>query len=156
MKSERKDSHDANRDPLTGAAGSHPLGTGLGAAAGAIAAGAAIGTVAGPVGTLIGAAAGAVAGGLAGKAVGESMDPTVEDAFWSKHFAGEPYYEHGYTYDDYAPAYRTGYSARTQYAGRPFEEIERELEAHYNGSKGASRLSWDQAKVATRAAWNRF
>ena len=27
------DKHDANRDPLTGAPGAHPIGTGLGAAA---------------------------------------------------------------------------------------------------------------------------
>jgi len=43
---------DANRDPLTGAPGSHPVGTGIGAAAGGVAAGAAAGTLAaGPVGT---------------------------------------------------------------------------------------------------------
>ena len=41
---------DANRDPLTGAPGSHPVGTGLGAVAGGLAAGAAAGTVVGPVG----------------------------------------------------------------------------------------------------------
>ncbi len=54
----------ANRDPITGAPGAHPLGTGIGAAAGGIAAGAAIGAVAGPVGALAGAVVGAVAGGL--------------------------------------------------------------------------------------------
>src|SRR5881394_2140943 len=59
---------DANRDPLTGAPGAHPVGTATGAVAGGIAAGAAAGTVAGPVGTAIGAAVGAVVGGLAGKA----------------------------------------------------------------------------------------
>ena len=52
---------DANRDPITGAPGSHPVGTGMGAAAGG-AAGAAAGTiVAGPVGTVVGAVVGAVA-----------------------------------------------------------------------------------------------
>jgi hypothetical protein len=40
---------DANRDPITGAPGSHPIGTGVGALAGGVAAGAAIGTMAGPV-----------------------------------------------------------------------------------------------------------
>ena len=68
----------ANRDPLTGASGAHPIGTGVGAAAGGIAAGAAVGSVAGPVGTAVGAAVGAVAGGLAGKGVAENIDPTTK------------------------------------------------------------------------------
>jgi len=65
---------DANRDPITGATGSHPVGTGLGAAAGGVAAGAAAGSVAGPLGTVVGAAVGAVLGGLAGKGVAEMVD----------------------------------------------------------------------------------
>ena len=52
---------DANRDPLTGAPGSHPVGTATGAVAGG-AAGAAVGSAAGPVGTVVGAAVGAVVG----------------------------------------------------------------------------------------------
>lgn len=68
----------ANRDPITGTPGAHPVGTGVGALAGGAAAGAAVGTVAGPVGTAIGAAVGAVAGGLAGKGVAEEIDPTVD------------------------------------------------------------------------------
>ena len=43
----------ANLDPITGAPGAHPVGTGIGAAAGGVAAGAAVGSVAGPVGTVI-------------------------------------------------------------------------------------------------------
>lgn len=68
----------ANRDPITGTPGAHPVGTGVGALAGGAAAGAAVGTVAGPVGTAIGAAVGAVAGGLAGKGVAEQVDPTID------------------------------------------------------------------------------
>lgn len=155
MKTEQQDKRDANRDPLTGAPGAHPIGTGVGAAAGGMAAGAAVGTVAGPIGTLVGAAAGAVIGGLAGKAVGEMVDPTVEDAYWRKNYAGESYYQSGLTYDDYAPAYRTGYTGRSQYAGRKFDEVERDLETSYNRSKGTSKLGWDKAKHASRAAWDR-
>src|SRR5260221_4354034 len=81
-KAMHKDKNPANRDPLTGAPGAHPLGTGLGAVAGGAATGAAIGTVAGPVGTAAGIVAGAVVGGLAGKGVAEKVDPTVEDAYW--------------------------------------------------------------------------
>jgi phage tail tape-measure protein len=67
----------ANRDPLSGEPGSHPIGTGIGSAGGA-AAGAAIGgAVAGPAGVLVGGAVGAVAWGATGHAVGEGANPTV-------------------------------------------------------------------------------
>src|SRR5918912_1086497 len=92
---------DMNRDPLSGAPGAHPVGTGVGAAAGGLAAGAAAGTVAGPVGTLVGAAIGAVAGGLAGKGVAEMIDPTAEDAYWQDNYRSRPYYAADYSYDDY-------------------------------------------------------
>ena len=117
---------------------------------------AAAGTVAGPLGTLAGAAAGAILGGLAGKAAAEAIDPTVEDAYWKQNYAGEPYYESSFSYDDYAPAYRTGYNGRTQFAGRKFDDVERDLESSYNRAKGSSKLSWEKAKYATRAAWDRI
>ena len=155
VKTKDQDKSDANRDPISGAPGAHPIGTGLGAAAGGMAAGAAAGTVAGPLGTAAGAAVGAVVGGLAGKAVGEMVDPTVEDAYWRNQYSSEPYYQSGRTYDDYAPAYRTGYTGRVQHAGRTFNEVERNLESSYNSTKGTSKLGWDNAKHATRAAWDR-
>ena len=60
------DRADANRDPITGEPGAHPIGTGAGAAAGG-ATGATVGAIGGPVGAVIGGAVGAVVGGLAGK-----------------------------------------------------------------------------------------
>ena len=78
---------DANLDPLSGAPGAHPVGTGVGAAAGGVVAGALAGTVAGPVGTLVGAAVGAVAGGLAGKGIAEMIDPTAEEAYWRENYS---------------------------------------------------------------------
>jgi hypothetical protein len=150
-----KDVKDANRDPISGAPGSHPVGTGIGAAAGGMAAGAAAGTVAGPVGTVAGAVVGAVIGGLAGKATAEAIDPTVEDAYWREHYTKEPYYVQGTTFDDYAPAYRTGYEGRAAYGTRTFEEVERDLEQKYTQSRGASKLQWDRAKPAALAAWHR-
>lgn len=154
---------DANRDPITGAPGSHPVGTGIGAAAGGLAGGAAagaltgaaMGTAAGPVGTLVGTAAGAIAGGLMGKAAAEHFDPTVEDAYWKGAYNREPYYQSGLTYDDYAPAYRAGYEGRNRYQGKKFDEVEKDLAADYNRAKGSSKLTWENGKSATRAAWDR-
>ncbi len=148
---------DANRDPITGAPGAHPVGVGAGAAVGGAAAGAAVGTVAGPVGTVVGAAVGAVVGGLAGKAVAEKFDPTVEDTYWRENYSSQPYYETGRTYDDYAPAYRAGYEARARYTDRPrtFEEVERDIEADYNSRRAANAMTWDKARHPARAAWDR-
>ena len=82
MKNKTTEVLHPNRDPITGAPGAHPVGTGIGAIAGGAAVGAAIGTVAGPLGTGIGMAAGAIAGGLAGNGIAEKIDPTAEDAYW--------------------------------------------------------------------------
>lgn len=147
---------NANRDPISGAPGAHPIGTGIGAVVGGAAAGAATGTVAGPVGTVIGAAIGAVVGGLAGKGVAESIDPTREGAYWNENFSDRDYVEKGSTFDDYGPAYGYGVSARGQFPGRNFDDVESELAGRWNTSRGASTLNWERARHAARDAWNRI
>ena len=145
----------ANRDPITGAPGAHPVGTGIGAALGGAAAGAATGTVAGPVGTVIGAAVGAIVGGLAGKGVAESIDPTREDAYWRDNYADRPYIEKGSSFDDYGPAYGYGVNSYTRYPGRSFDEVEADLSRGWNTARGKSSLTWNRAKNASRDAWDR-
>ena len=145
---------DSNRDPISGAPGSHPVGTGIGAATGGVAAGALAGTLAaGPVGTVVGAAIGAVAGGLAGKAVAESIDPTVVDTHWRGRYEREPYFEKGMTYDDYSPSYRLGADAGARNAGAKFEDVEHSLANDYERVKGKSRLEWEKAKRAVRSGF---
>jgi hypothetical protein len=154
---DRADAHDpANPDPITGAPGAHPVGTGVGAAAGG-ATGAAIGAVGGPVGAAVGLVAGSIIGGLAGKAGGESVNPTVEDAYWRETHTAQPFGK-SYPYDYYAGAYRTGYEGYTKYgcAGKTFEECEAELQADYARNKGTSNLTWEQARPASQAAWKRL
>lgn len=148
---------DANRDPISGEPGAHPVGTGLGAA-GAGAAGAAIGgAIGGPVGAVAGAVVGAVAGGLAGKGVAESIDPTVEDTYWRDNYANRPYVEQNVDYEEYQPAYRTGYEGYGRYygTGRGFDEVEPELEQHYTTNRGHSNLGWAKAKYAAKDAWDK-
>jgi len=151
---EKQEARDMNRDPISGAPGSHPVGTGLGAAGGA-AAGAAVGSMAGPVGTLVGGTVGAVVGGLAGKAGGEAVNPTAEDTYWRDTYTKEPYYNPSYKYDDYAPAYKLGYMNRANYAGKTYDQAESALRSDWERTKGTSRLAWDDAKHATKAAWHR-
>ncbi len=145
----------ANRDPLTGAPGAHPVGTAAGAVAGGMAAGAAAGTVAGPVGTVVGAAMGAVIGGLAGKGIAESIDPTREDAYWRDNYRSRPY-AGGASYDDFGPAYAYGVSSYSRYPGRRFEEVESDLSRDWDSARGKSSLTWERAKNATRDAWHRL
>jgi phage tail tape-measure protein len=147
---------NANRDPISGTPGAHPIGTGVGAALGGAAAGAATGTVAGPVGTVVGAAIGAVVGGLAGKGVAESIDPTREDAYWRENYKSRPYVSDA-SYDDFGPAYAYGVSSYSMHAGHghDFGDIESDLGRNWDKVRGTSSLSWERAKNATRDAWNR-
>jgi hypothetical protein len=147
---------DANRDPITGAPGAHPVGTGVGAAVGGAATGAAFGSVAGPVGTVAGIIGGAVVGGLAGKGIAEKIDPTREDAYWRENHAQQSY-AGTRTYDDYSEAYRTGYTGYDRYGreGRTFEDSETDLRREYEKNPNASKLGWTDARAAARAAWHR-
>jgi uncharacterized protein (TIGR02271 family) len=153
---------DSNPDPITGAPGSHPVGTGVGAAAGgaagvgaAMAAGAVAGSAVGPVGTAVGAAIGAVAGGLAGKAVAEGVDPTAEDAYWRENYKTRPYVKDK-DYTAYAPAYRLGWESRTSAKYKTFEEAEPELRTRWEREHAKTGLGWDNARHATRDAWERI
>jgi hypothetical protein len=70
--------NEANRDPISGEPGAHPLGTGVGAAGAGSIATVIGGVVGGPIGAVVGAVVGSVAGGLAGKGTAESINPTDE------------------------------------------------------------------------------
>src|SRR4051812_49014907 len=153
----RDDATDSNPDPITGAPGSHPVGTGVGAA-GAGAAGAAIGTaVGGPIGTAVGAVVGAVAGGLAGKGVAGAIGPTAEDAYWRENYKTRPYVTGNTRYDEVAPAYRFGWEARQKHQGKKFEEVEPNLRQDWETTRASTgaNLTWDKAGAAARDAWNR-
>jgi len=156
--SEHKHEPDAKHDPISGESGAHPVGTGIGAA-GAGATGAAIGgAVGGPVGAVVGSVIGAVTGGLVGKGVAESIDPTVEDAYWRQNYVSQPYVEPDRFYEDYQPAYRTGFEGYGRYyeTGKSYDELEPELRRDYETNYDtSSNLSWEKAKYATRDAWHR-
>jgi hypothetical protein len=147
---------DMNRDPISGAPGSHPVGTGVGAAGGATA-GALAGAIFGPIGMLVGGSVGAVAGGLAGKGVAERMDPTAENEYWRENSSTRPYYNRDYDYDnDYSPAYAWGANARTQFGSRDWDDsLEGDLREGWSKNRGESRLDWDNAKHAVRDSWDR-
>ncbi|AFZ11093.1 hypothetical protein Cri9333_0093 [Crinalium epipsammum PCC 9333] len=147
--------HDANRDPISGEPGSHPVGTGLGAA-GAGAMGAAIGgVVGGPIGAVVGSVIGSVAGGLMGKGAAEAVNPTEEETYWKDNYASRPYVEPDTSYDAYQPAYTTGYEGFSRYADtdKTYDEIEPELQSDYEQKYASSGVPWEKAKHAARDAY---
>jgi hypothetical protein len=156
MTKQRRKKPELNRDPITGAPGAHPLGTGAGAAAGGVA-GAALGTaVGGPIGTVLGGTVGAVAGGLAGKGAAELVNPTAEEAFWRANYAHQPYYSKGKSFAYYAPAYRTGWEGYARYSGKRFEDVEGDLRADYDRYRTDRSPEWSEAAQAARSAWDRI
>jgi hypothetical protein len=97
-----------------------------------------------------------VAGGFAGKAIGEEFDPTREEEHWRQNYRSRPYVESGLDYDThYLPAYRYGWEAQRLFPGRSFDEIEPELERDWLCRRLSSTLDWEQARHATRDAWER-
>lgn len=152
---DRVDDNPANRDPLSGQPGAHPVGTGVGAAATGVIT-TAIGATGGPVGALIGAVVGTVIGGLVGKSAAERVNPTVEESYWRDNYRTRPYYQEGRTYEDYEPAFQTGYEGyRRLYGdGRRYEDVETELQRDYEQHHRQNRMPWDDARHATRDAWN--
>lgn len=147
-------SKDANRDPITGEPGAHPVGVGLGTVAGGAVAGAAAGALGGPIGAAVGAVVGGVAGGLAGKGVAEAVDPTAEDAYWRDKFNTRPYYQAGDKYDTYRPAYQFG---RESYArhDRAFEDVEPSLRTDWSKRPDVTVLPWEKAKPAVQDSFER-
>ncbi|MDI9635751.1 YsnF/AvaK domain-containing protein [Oscillatoria amoena NRMC-F 0135] len=149
------DRTDTNPDPISGQPGAHPVGTGIGAAGVGTVGTVVGGVIGGPVGAVVGAAVGAVAGGLVGKGVAEAVNPSIEDEYWRQNYATRSYVTPDETYDNYAPAYRTGYEGYARHAENPktYAEVEPELENTYNQTYGNTALPWDKAKHAARDAY---
>ncbi|HLP84092.1 MAG TPA: PA2169 family four-helix-bundle protein [Phycisphaerales bacterium] len=145
---------DMNRDPITGAPGSHPVGTGTGAAIGATVGGV-VGAIGGPIGVAAGAAIGGVAGGLVGKSTAEAVNPTGEVEYWKTEFANRPYARNA-SWDDFEPAYFASASMYDTYWGKPFEEVEPELQRSWTKNRKNSRLEWIDARNASKDAWDRL
>ena len=146
---------DANRDPMSGEPGAHPVGVAAGSAGGA-AIGAAVGSIAGPVGTALGATIGGIAGAAAGKDLAERIDPTVEDAYWRENYAARAYVEQGSSYDAYRPAYRFGWEGRGRYAELDWAKAEPRLQTDWERQRAGGRLDWNKASPAIKDAWDRL
>jgi hypothetical protein len=86
--------------------------------------------------------------------IDSSLEVLAEDAYWRVAHAFEEYVRPGFGYEDYAPAYCVGYAGRMQYGGS-FADAHASLCANWERIRGDSRLSFDEALPAIRAAWER-
>ncbi|WP_273601230.1 hypothetical protein [Roseateles albus] len=102
-----------------------------------------------------GSEVGPIVAGAAARAVA-AVDPSREDAYWRENYANSSYVQQGSNFDDYGPAYGFGVQAFGRYPGQSFDEAEPSLAGEWPDSRGASKLSWDQARHAVRAAWHRL
>jgi hypothetical protein len=128
-------------------------GIAFGTAGGAIMGGVA-GSLAGPAGTVIGALAGAAAGAAVGKVVGAGGWAENED-YWRDNYRSQPFYKAEYDYGDYEGAFRLGHERPP--LSRVWDEAhEAELAGEWERNKGKSRLTWEEARLAARAAWERL
>ena len=93
-----------------------------------------------------------MAGGAIGKGTAKIVNPKDEDLHWRDAYRNRPYYDSALAYDDYQPAYELGYRTR---ASLPEGTSERRLSQDWAMAKGESRLTWEQAKLAARDAWDR-
>ena len=80
--------------------------------------------------------------------------PGSEADYWRESYSDEPYYQAGRAFDEYSPAYELGWVSYSTYGGE-FDAADRVLANDWEVRRGISKLSWDEARPATRAAWQR-
>lgn len=80
--------------------------------------------------------------------------PLSEADYWREAYAGEPYHDPARSAGDYGPAYELGWVSYHLYGGE-FDIAERVVANDWLVRKGVSKLSWDEARPAARAAWQR-
>lgn len=80
--------------------------------------------------------------------------PLSEAEYWRDAYAGEPYRDPARSAGDYGPAYELGWVSYQLYGG-PFDVAERVVANDWLVRKGVSTLSWEEARPAVRAAWQR-
>lgn len=82
------------------------------------------------------------------------MNWADEENYWREHHHKQPFVKPNHAYEQYAPAYRTGYEGFHKHPGKKFEQIEADLASDYQ--KLQPVLPWNEAKGAARVAWDKL
>lgn len=80
--------------------------------------------------------------------------PESETDYWRASYSNDPYYISGRAFEDYGPAYELGWVSYNAYGGE-FDAADRVLGNDWEVRKGVSTLSWEDARPASRAGWQR-
>jgi hypothetical protein len=81
----------------------------------------------------------------------------AQNSYWRENYRNRPYYNSSRDYNSMQPAYRYGVDMYVRNNGRSFDELDQsELQSGWKQARGNSNLSWEDAKAATRDAYNRM
>ena len=86
----------------------------------------------------------------------ENIDPTVEANYWRDFYAEQPYYSESYSYEDYEPAYRSGWESFDSTSQLDWKERESLAKERWESEGGATTMQWDQARLAAEDAYGRI
>ncbi len=83
------------------------------------------------------------------------VDMDSELAYWRSHYRGlVP--RTGLRYSDHEPAVKLGLDAYMRAHGRDVGQMQEELRACYQRTRGGSRLEWEEARPVVEAVWRRL
>lgn len=154
MEDESRDAVERNHSTRAG----NEIGEAAGGVSGVVV-GAAIGSLGGPVGTIIGGIAGAVGGWWTGRAVAEAAQEYSEgdDAVYRNHYENSPTRLADRQYESVSPAYKLGHLAarNPDYRGRPFSDVEKDLEPGWNTAASPVHGKWGRIREYVHDAYDR-
>ena len=70
----------------------------------------------------------------------ENIDPTVEANYWRDFYAEQPYYSESYSYEDYEPAYRSGWESFDSTSQLDWKERESLAKERWESEGGATTM----------------
>lgn len=83
-------------------------------------------------------------------------NPEHDEKFWQEHHAEQPYASGEHGYEKYAPAYKTAAAAFKKHEGRAYADIEDDIALDYEKHRIGDALPWDEARHATKSAWEKL
>lgn len=85
----------------------------------------------------------------------DNLSGNNDDSYYRSHWNSN-YASSGKSYDEFAPAYQYGSTARNSemYRGRPWEEVEPKLRSDWTARNPGS--TWESMKAAIRHGWDRL
>ena len=72
---------------------------------------------------------------------------------FERHYRDTAYYSAGRDWRDYEPAYRLGSEYCNAHPRLRYEQAEPDMQQAWEAQRGASRLSWAEARDAVHDAW---